>query len=418
MKRLTFSTPTRRPDLEPAPAFTFEKLLQPIAVQRFLETIWGQRQFVIARNNPEYYKTLFSFTDIDHLIFLARERPQELLTIIPKTKIGTETKARLNQFAVHELYRRFDAGDTIRVSSLEGSWPPLLSLIQSISQILSARIDVNVYLTPADSQGFPTHVDHEDVFILQVGGSKEWFVYEADYPWPLENLSYVDEQGGFSTARRDASLLRLAEHVVLETGDFLYIPRGYPHHAVTSGRPSLHLTIGIHSIYWFDLARAALEIACGEEPALRRAVPSGFGNPEEWPSIASRLEDLLKKAFEKTTSFEAAIRAVVGKRTPPLDFLPDGHFASLANAAELTLTSTIERREGIGCSIQADDRGVVVLFGLAQIRGPISIRPALEYICEHSGFKIEDLPGPLDANSKVVLVRRLVREGLLRIVML
>jgi hypothetical protein len=39
--------------------------------------------------------------------------------------------------------------------------------------------------------------------------------------------------------------------------------------------------------------------------------------------------------------------------------------------------------------------------------------PALEHIRDHESFQVRDLPG-LDDGGRVVLVRRLVREGLLR----
>jgi ribosomal protein L16 Arg81 hydroxylase len=351
---------------------------------------------------------------VDRLIFLAQDRPQDLLTILPKGKFGTEVKTRLRSVPIHELYRRFHTGDTIRVSSLEGSWPPLLPLLQSIGQTLNARVDVNVYMTPANSQGFPTHVDHEDVFILQVGGSKEWFIYEADYPWPLERLSYVKEQGGFSTGLRDESRLRLAERVLLQTGDFLYIPRGYPHHAVTSGFPSLHLTIGIHPTYWLDVARAALEMAAGEQPLLRRALPPGFRTSAR-STMITELERVLGSAFERAV-LDKALQAVAAKQSSSIELLPDGHFASLESLDALALTSIVEHRAGLEYLIEQEDQQVLFRCGHAQIKGPLSIRTALEYIRDHPTLSPAELP--LEDHGKIVLTRRLIREGFLRIVRL
>lgn len=392
---------------------TLENLLEPIAAQHFLDHVWGQKHLVISRTNPEYYRRIFSFADVDRLIFLAQERPQDLLTILPKGKFGTEIRTRLRAVPIHELYRRFHGGDTIRVSSLEGSWPPLLPLLQSIGQTLNARVDVNVYMTPANSQGFPTHVDHEDVFILQVGGSKEWFIYEADYPWPLERLSYVQEQGGFTTGLRDESRLRLAERVLLQTGDFLYIPRGYPHYAVTSGLPSLHLTIGIHPTYWLDVARAALEMAAGAQPLLRRALPPGFKASPTSPTMVAELETVLNSAFEPAV-LEKALQTVAAKQSSPLEHLPDGHFASLERLDALAVTSIVEHRAGVEYLIEQEDQQIVVRCGRAQIKGPLSIRAALEYIRDHPKLSLAELP--LEDQGKVVLARRLIREGFLRIV--
>jgi ribosomal protein L16 Arg81 hydroxylase len=393
---------------------TLENLLEPVTVEHFLNKIWGGQHLVITRNNPGHYQHLFSFADVDRLIFLARDRPQDLLTLLPKDKLGTEIKARLHAVPVHELYRRFHLGDTLRISSIEGSWPALLPLVQKIAETLNARVDVNLYMTPANSQGFPTHVDHEDVFILQVGGSKEWFIYEADFPWPLEGLSYVDKQGGFSTGLRDQSQLRLAERVLLQTGDFLYVPRGYPHHAVTSGLPSLHLTIGIHPTYWLDVARAALELASEGEPALRRALPPRFSASEAGPAMVTELERILHRALEGPV-LEKALRAVAANQRTVPDFLPDGHFASLEKLDALTLASIVGHREGMEYRIEREDQQATIRAGRAQIRGPISILPALEFIRDHSELKVAEIPLASDENGKVVLARRLIREGLLRI---
>ena len=397
---------------------TFSDLISPMSLQSFADEVWDRRQLLISRSDGAFYESLFTFADVDRLIFLARERPQELLTIVPKVKTaGAESRFRLNQVPVRELYRRFQSGDTIRISDIQASWPPLMRLAQDIVRTLTVRVDVNLYMTPANSQGFPTHVDYEDVFILQVGGAKEWFVYEADYPWPVEGLSYLSEQGGHSTPRRDENLLRQAENVVLEAGDFLYIPRGYPHRAVTSGRPSLHLTIGLHPLYWLDLVQAALEIVCAQEPDLRRALPPSFArNQKVREAMATRFEATLSSAHEKV-SFEKAVDAVVATRVPSPGFPPDGHFASLSSLGSLDLSTTLERRMGLDCVVERSGSEAFVRFGRECIRGPLSIAPALGYVRDHQNFQISQLPN-LDDNGKIVLSRRLIVEGLLRIVSL
>lgn len=47
------------------------------------------------------------------------------------------------------------------------------------------------YLTPPNSQAVRAHTDDQDVFILQVWGSKKWHLWEAD---PL--LIYTEEMMG------------------------------------------------------------------------------------------------------------------------------------------------------------------------------------------------------------------------------
>ena len=58
--------------------------------------------------------------------------------------------------------------------------------------------------------------------------------------------------------------------------------------------------------------------------------------------------------------------------------------------------------------------GVVTLrFGTAELRLAPGFRAALELICEQSRFRVAELPG-LAAGERLALIRRLVRDGLLR----
>ena len=55
----------------------------------------------------------------------------------------------------------------------------------------------------------------------------------------------------------------------------------------------------------------------------------------------------------------------------------------------------------------------MVLFGATEITLPTFARDAVRFALEGPPFVVRDLPGQLDDAGKVVLVRRLLREGLL-----
>jgi hypothetical protein len=44
------------------------------------------------------------------------------------------------------------------------------------------------------------------------------------------------------------------------------------------------------------------------------------------------------------------------------------------------------------------------------------VASALEFVSAHERFRVDELPGGLSPQSKIVLIRRLIQEGLLRIV--
>jgi hypothetical protein len=56
---------------------------------------------------------------------------------------------------------------------------------------------------------------------------------------------------------------------------------------------------------------------------------------------------------------------------------------------------------------------VVVLFGSTQITLPAFTRDALAFALNGVAFRVSDMPGPLDDAGKIVLVQRLIREGML-----
>lgn len=91
------------------------------------------------------------------------------------------------------------------------------------------------YATPQGSVG--PHIDNYDVFIIQGMGKRNWKVGDR-------NPNYTQ----FSAHK---ALLHVEEYepiidVILETGDILYIPIGYPHHGV-SLTESLSYSVGFRT---------------------------------------------------------------------------------------------------------------------------------------------------------------------------
>ena len=63
----------------------------------------------------------------------------------------------------------------------------------------------------------------------------------------------------------------------------------------------------------------------------------------------------------------------------------------------------------------ADLDGTTLSFEGKTLRFPARLAPELEFlVTTESPFRVSELPGELDDNGRLVLVRRLVREGFLR----
>ncbi|KAG9451404.1 hypothetical protein H6P81_011369 [Aristolochia fimbriata] len=146
----------------------------------------------------------------------------------------------------------YNEGYTITVRGMEFRSEKIASIALALAKVFGQpSVGANIYLTPPQSQGLSRHYDDHCVFVCQLVGSKKWTIFSQEkvlLPRLYEPLSLHGlEVNGHQCARRE---------FLLEEGDILYIPRGYPHEAHTvlfenesssdaSAAFSLHLTVGI-----------------------------------------------------------------------------------------------------------------------------------------------------------------------------
>ena len=88
------------------------------------------------------------------------------------------------------VYELFRAGATISIRHLHESLPELAALCRAVEQVFSGHFQTNIYLSPPNAQGFGTHFDSHDVFVLQVAGSKLWTLYDTVVELPLHGQAF------------------------------------------------------------------------------------------------------------------------------------------------------------------------------------------------------------------------------------
>ena len=291
------------------------------------------------------------------------------------------------------MLAEWERGATIVLQGLHLHRPELGAFCRSLERALGHPAQVNAYYTPRAAQGLPVHHDTHDVFVLQVSGRKRWLVYEPVFELPLKNQKYSAEMGGPGEPVQD---------FVLRPGDMLYLPRGWLHEALTSDTDSLHLTVGVNVVTWLDAFKAALE-ECGGELGFRRSLGSGDSD-ELVEVLRSRLtaEAVERRATEKLARTRRPIR--------------DGQLSQLRALEEFDGDTEVERR-GTALVYASERHGSFALtFDGKDVEFPARIREEVSWMLEREDpFTAADLPGDLDDESRLVLVRRLVREGLLRI---
>jgi bifunctional lysine-specific demethylase and histidyl-hydroxylase NO66 len=290
---------------------------------------------------------------------------------------------------VRAVHAAFADGATLVLQGLHRSWPPVAALCRELELALTHPTQANAYLTPPVAQGLDLHADPHDVFAVQTHGVKRWVVHAQDEPepWDLE----------------------------LRPGDVLYLPAGTRHAAQTIDQPSLHLTIGVRTVRWRDLARRALE-GLLDDPSLAAPLPAG------WADDPERLaDDLRGRVAGLQAAAGSAHRAVGACAAEAAAFrsglTPDltGGLRDLLEVDGLEDTTRLRRRRGTVARLVVGDQRVEVQLPDRILRAPSALAPALERLLDDEVSRPADLADLLDRQSRLVLCRRLVREGLLTI---
>ncbi|MGB5952346.1 MAG: cupin domain-containing protein [Ornithinimicrobium sp.] len=151
----------------------------------------------------------------------------------------------------------FGGGATIVLQALHRTWAPIAAWSARLAAELGHPVQVNAYITPAQSQGFADHYDVHDVFVMQVHGRKEWSIREPVIDAPLRDQPWAERKTEVEQAATGSPTI---QHV-LNPGDCLYLPRGYIHSAKALGGISIHLTVGVHGWTRHHLAGALLDHA-------------------------------------------------------------------------------------------------------------------------------------------------------------
>jgi bifunctional lysine-specific demethylase and histidyl-hydroxylase NO66 len=278
----------------------------------------------------------------------------------------------------------FRDGATVVFHGLHRYHQPLADLVAELELDLGHPCQANAYLTPPGSQGFAVHSDTHDVFVFQTAGTKDWEV----------------------TTTSDGQ--QSVEAITMAPGLSLYLPTGTPHAARAQDTVSLHVTIGINQLTWRGLVRRTVE---GLLPADEH-LPAGYlDDPSALrDGLAGRLRELAERveAVDAQDAAEREVRRFLTARTPRLS-------GGLLDAVtEIGQDTRLRRRPGRACVLrELPDRRVEMLLGDRVLSLPARLRPVLDEIRSVDSFVPADLA--LDEQSRLVLCRRLVREGMLEV---
>lgn len=375
----------------------------PTSADVFFEQHWEHHPLVVAREEPRRFEPLLSPADVEEIVCTTGIRTPAFRLVRDGAQIALREYtedipwrpgAFTGTAVVSRVAEEFARGATLVLQGLHLTSLRVATYCRDLEARLGCPVQANAYHTPASSQGFGVHHDTHDVFVVQVAGRKRWLVYAPVLELPLKTQKWSPRLGDPGAPVAD---------LTLHAGDTLYLPRGWPHEAATSDAESLHLTIGLHPTTRIDALRAALD-ACADDVEFRRNLAADGTLP---PDLLDRLAERLRP----DDVARRARRRLAANRRPILD----GQLEQVRALGSLTPNAPLERRPTVLAELAADGAGVSLVFDGKELRFPAVARAAVEAVHAVQGsFTAAELPGPLDPDGRLVLVRRLIREGFLR----
>jgi bifunctional lysine-specific demethylase and histidyl-hydroxylase NO66 len=364
----------------------------------FLETAWGHRAVIHTGVEPSGFADLLSFDEVDRIVATTSLRTPAFRLVqagrqIPEsayTRSGTTGSRPVTGMAdparIAELFR---GGATLVLQGLHRYHEPVSRFVRDLEVELGHACQVNAYVTPPGAQGLPLHDDPHDVLVLQAFGRKSWEVHAA----PAE-------------AEREPIRATVA------SGDAIYMPKGTPHAAAAQETVSGHLTVGVNVASWRDvLAKAWKE----RVPTLDEPIPAGWTlDPDGFARALAQRFALAREELGTVEAEELADGYAIGFLSTRASLLR-GVLTDQQDLERIDDGTVLERRRGSVCELRTEAERLLVLLGDRRLEMPGWLEPAMRRIAASNPIAVAELAAEVpDPESRLVLARRLVREGLLR----
>jgi hypothetical protein len=388
---------------------SFEWLIDPVTPEEFFRDYYEKKPLLIEARDRSKFNPLLSIDAIDR--FLATTSPchpgvflVDAARDLAPEDYTFQSGAPQGLLDLPRVYEHFASGATISISHLHESLPELAALCRAVERRFSGHFQTNIYLSPPNAQGFKTHFDSHDVFVLQIAGSKLWTLNDTLIELPLHGQGFEPDKHIPGPVTRE---------LTLRAGDLFYCPRGLFHAARSTDEVSLHITLGLIGKTWADVMAEAVSEACLASPAFRANLPIGFAEETFDRAAARATFGALLDKFAREASLDPVLDRLVE------DFVksrrPDfrGGLTELHGAGEITSMSRAIAKPHIVYMLREDGEQLSIFFGSTQITLPSFTAEAVRHALRGEPFTVRELSGQLDEPGKIVLVKRLIKEGLL-----
>jgi hypothetical protein len=404
--------PPERPPLEFAASaedhagspWSFDRLLGTLSFEAFCTTYWGKYPVLIRGRNPKLFSSLTSLSDIesyfslpgildDHVFLRSRQAPGQ-----GKFK------------SIPEMYSGMRAGASLHLPDVEqflAPEAPLRHLYRNtIERLQHPGHSIHCFISPPGRECLGTHYDQNEIFTLQISGSKRWKLFHRVVA--VEPAGCPPDQ--------------LAEPIAefsLGPGDMLYHPRGQVHEVMSEDSVSCSVALVIAPLTWRELLSFIAD-DLGNTREFMEQLPAGLSwNNGASTQIAEEMESRLRIIAGKLPALTAGdlVNKIADDFVKRLAPPPRPRLEGLLQPGEVTLATQVQMQSNLAYRISCQDGKVLVLLaGGETIRMPLKLHPVLVDLMQRRGiFPVADLHPRLTGNSKAILAKKLIEYGVLTV---
>ncbi|MCF8480602.1 MAG: cupin domain-containing protein [Rhodospirillum sp.] len=316
-------------------SLTFADIIAPMDPKQFFGDYFGRKPCHIPGDAAKFEQVM-SWPILGDLVNMSGIWASENLRIIrdrealPNEAYCTQDKDRRNHAALtphpEKVKALLEDGCSLALNRIDTLTPGLRALANALESQLFGRAQINLYYSRKEVQAFSAHNDGHDVHAIHCGGEKDWIIYDFRADNPINHPNFKP-----SPDERDRLKGKPMMELTMKPGDYLYIPRGQYHEALSSTDQCVHLACGVTHVIGLDLMTLAWEQAMAH-PLFRANVPPNVG-PRSAADQRAYLVELAKvmantmasiEFQELVTQFQANFRNTRGSVSFPVAVGPDG----------------------------------------------------------------------------------------------
>ncbi len=383
-------------------------LIAPMPISQFFEEYWGKKMLHIKRNDVNYFNSTLQQEQIEiwlkystltfptvELMKGNRTNPYEFSFDHMLTKYNNG-----KQIDKQKIQQLFHDGHSILVNAFSQFIPSLAKQMETLHQLFTGKIQDSLIISTDRKKAFNIHHDKEHVVAFQISGEKEWSFHNNYSKYMRgETLNFP-----FTPAP--------TEVLIMQPGDFLYIPPGLRHQTTTlSSIPSMSISIILDLVSGIDFLNKIVKYSYVKYPQLREMIPP-YSTLEDKKVFFDKMKSIFLGYFEEVNWEDTYEQLQLENEKIYHNFLE-----KTDQNAEISLETEVIRINPKAPTIQSDSQ--IIRFQYLNNVLPFHqiYRFSLDFIEKQTTvFKVKDIFGMLADDLKIDLAKQLIDIGYLKII--